>query len=121
MTDFLKETGLSEFSSGQSLKASDLNSLNNTINNLVKAVNSLLSNSCNFNQEKDTPDTIYTKTEVIENSPRRCLGLTIKYLSGENTYTSITYSGKDLEDSSWKDESNWIYCEDYDGGVWTID
>lgn len=119
--NFIENTGLKAFSSGDILTSESLNVLNDKINELVSYLNTLLSDSCNINQELKTPNQIYTIDQAIEKSPRRALGLTIKYLSKKNILSSITFIGDSILDESWMNKDNWINNEDFlfDGGSWS--
>lgn len=122
MKDFLKETGIPELVPGDKLTASIINTINNKINSLVKIVNRQLNNYCDINLEMENFTTTYTLDQALQNSPRRSLGIKLRFLSDNNKYVEYSFIGQSCEDIDWLDHDNWL-CENtsiIDGGEWTV-
>ena len=114
----IKKTGLS-FDRGVKLTANDLSIMNNTINALVDAVNSLIMARFDVNQETKDYNRKYTLSAAVEaiSGTRRQLGMIIRFLSTSGCYVEYSYVGKSLNDSEFKDTNNWITgVEVVDGG-----
>ena len=109
--NYINETGIS-FNSGEQLTAFKLQTLNNRINELIKAVNNILKGSYDINLEINDFSRKLSLSEAINlvSKNRRSLGMKIRYLA--------SYIGTTLEDSDWMDENNWSYRQDniVDGG-----
>ena len=120
MIEYLNKTGLS-FESGQKLSAASLAKMNDTINDLVDAVNTLLSGICDINQELRDPVRTFTLGEAIEvvSNNRRARGMKIRFLGDAGKYMEYSFIGTGLDDATWKNEENWESGPDViDGGEW---
>lgn len=114
----LKKTGIS-FESGQKLTASDLQKLNNTVNNIVDAVNLMLKGKVDLNIELGDTEKTYSLKQAIEAAKniRRELGQKIRFRALSGNFVEYSYIGKDLSDMSWSTEDNWTTSLDLiDGG-----
>lgn len=117
MKKFIENTGLS-FSPGQSLKTSDLNTMNNTINKLVNSVNNLMSGLFDYNVETDNYEPT-SLTEAIHKTTRRALGMKIRFLGFNSVYEEYSFLGQSVDDDDWFNENNWTSGpHDIDGGLW---
>lgn len=122
MIDLIKGTGIDGFSSGQKLSSDNMNTLNNRINALVRAVNALLQETLNINAEEGTFNTVYTLDTAIEMIPegRRNLGLKLIFRDGEESWAEYVYQGTTIKDADWTNIKNWlvIRTDVIDGGIW---
>lgn len=122
MKDFLKETGISKLNPGDKLNADIINTFNDRINKLVKVVNRYLNNYCDINSELGDFTTKYTLDQALQESPRRSLGIKLRFLGTNNKYEEHSYTGLSCDDIDWMNHSNWV-CGDasiIDGGEWSI-
>ena len=114
----IKKTGLS-FASGVKLSASDLTTLNNTVNALVDAVNSLIMATFDVNQESGNYTNTYTLLQAIQfvANNRRQLGMKIRFRSESGMFVEYSYIGYDLNDDNFTNVDNWANgVEVVDGG-----
>ena len=116
----LNETGI-EFRQGEALTANQLNILNDTINNLVKTVNSILS-YCDVNLEKNI-QTKFTLNEAISeiSSSRRSKNMRLSFIVDDfGNRDEYFYNGATVNDDDWNDTDNWILNTPriIDGGEW---
>ena len=117
--DLIEETGII-FEAGKPLRASDLNVLNNTINKLVRTVNTLLMGFCDVNQEAANKDTVFTLQQAINTIGvyRRSIGVKIRFKSVEG-FVEYSYTGANVSDLEWNNLDNWAKGPDIvDGGTW---
>ena len=118
--NFIKKTGL-DFSVGQKLTASDLKILNNTINNLVDAVNNLLQGLYDLNVELKNFDITFTLDEAIAavSNERRIKGMKLRFRNKSGKYVEYSYVGNTLDSIDWNNQNNWLTTlEIVDGGTW---
>lgn len=116
MLDLIKETGLS-FTSGQSLTSKTMNTINDSLNSLISAVNTLMKSEINVNIEENTTR-MYTLEEAIAIVPksRRIPGVRLTFLGTSGILETFTYSGGD-----WESFESWGIGDDetiIDGGEW---
>lgn len=113
MLDLIKETGLS-FSQGQKLTSQSMNIINDSLNSLIKTVNTLLTEKVDINLEEGTNE-VYTLKEAIDKVPakRRVKGVEVRFLGITGKVESYTYKG-----GSWEDLGSWESTEIIDGGEW---
>lgn len=117
MDQFIKNTGLN-FVSGQALKTTDLVTINDTINQLVNAVNNLMKGIYNVNIETNNFEPLSLQ-DALRRTLRRSLGMKVRFLGVEGKYIEYSYIGRDIDDSSWYDTSNWVGgLIEIDGGAW---
>lgn len=116
MRDLINETGIS-FSSGEKLTSSQLNTLNDRINLLVKQVNAMMKAEVNVNAEEGKPERRYTLDEVLNLIPegRQVPGVHVRFLGakGQEDYTWLG--------GEWTDKETWIVSREsdtVDGGEW---
>lgn len=95
----LKQTGITF---GGTLRASDLNTLNDTINQVVTAVNGLLRDRVNVNIEILGTQEKMTLSQARDLVPkgRRIPGLTLKYNDTDYGWTEWVWSGETW-DTGW--------------------
>lgn len=107
--ELIGQTGLI-FKSGQKLTSSDLSKMNNTINDLVVAVNYLLKGIYNLNQELNNFDRKFDLDEAITlvSRTRRAKGMKIRFLSCNGKYVEYSYIGESLELADFTNENNWV-------------
>ena len=118
--EYLNKTGL-DFSAGQKLKASDLKTMNNAINDIVDAVNNLLRGLYDLNIELDDFDRTFTLGEAIQtvSDLRRARGMKLRFLNKNNKYVEYSYIGRTLDTIDWNNLDNWTTTlEIIDGGTW---
>lgn len=110
--NLLKETGLRTFTTG--IKGSELNTMNQKINELVRTVNVLMKEVINVNLEFD--DTEYTLEEALALVPeeRRVPGICVIYKAKDEQWHKVTFLG-----GTWTDSGSWATGgNDIDGGEW---
>ena len=110
MINLIKRTGV-RFDTGDKLKASDLNTMNNTINSLVDAVNIILMSQGNINIEEGTEATnVYTLAQALTYVPssRRIPGMKIVFKSAPTEWMEYTFIGNSGDDDTWYEEENWV-------------
>ena len=122
MIEYIEKTGLS-FEPGEKLKATDLSKLNNTINSLVDAVNSLLRGEFNVNLEINDFNTKFDLERALDivSDSRRERGLKIRFLNESGKYVEYSYLGEHLTDDDWFNVENWKLINKpdlIDGGEW---
>lgn len=107
--ELIGQTGLI-FKSGQKLSSSDLSKMNNTINDLVVAVNGLLRGIYNLNQELNDFERKFDLDEAIRlvSRTRRAKGMKIRFLSHNGKYVEFSYVGESLELADFTNENNWV-------------
>lgn len=121
--EYLNKTGL-DFSAGQTLKASDLKTMNNSINNIIDIINNFLRGLYDLNVELNDFNTTFTLEQAIQRASRRSLGMKLRFLSTENDrnkkkYVEYSYTGTTLDDIDWRNTDNWTTSLDVvDGGIW---
>lgn len=116
--EYIGQTGLI-FKAGQKLTSNDLSKMNNTINDLVVAVNYLLRGTYNLNQELNDFNRKFDLDEAIAliSRNRRAKGMKIRYLSHNGKYVEFSYIGESLELADFTNENNWVDNISYiDGG-----
>ena len=118
--EYLRETVVS-FNTGEVLTARKLQTLNDTINQLVRVVNDMLEGKCDLNIELNDFNKEFTLKEAIESvsKTRRHLGMKVRFLSSEQKkYLEYSYLGTDLDNNNWTNTDNWVMCEEtlVDGG-----
>lgn len=122
MIEVLKGTGIDKFTTGQKLSSQSLNDINTTVNNLVRAVNTLLRSTVNINSEESDYKSTYTLEEAITLVPilRRNPGVKIAFKETETDWTEYIYKGEDIKEESWFDTNNWALntADVIDGGIW---
>jgi hypothetical protein len=108
MINYIGQTGLI-FKSGQKLSSTDLSKMNNTINELVVAVNSILGGIYDLNREINDFERKFDLSEAIRiaSENRRAKGMKIRFLTKNNRYTEYSYVGNSLEMSDFINENNW--------------
>ena len=114
----LKKTGLS-FASGVKLTATDLTTMNNTINALVEIVNSLVMAMYDVNHETGNYTATYGLSQAIQvvGDNRRQLGMKIRFLTEGGLYAEYSYVGTNLDDVNFFNTDNWVCGVDVvDGG-----
>ena len=126
MKNLLNETGVLNKTPGDGLSHKDINSINNTVNEVVEASNNDLLNSCNVNLETGEFDKVFSFLEAISSIPqsRRKPGIVVKYLSVGNRYEELVfnYYGDSVSESDWLNEENWsLPFKEIDGGEWIIE
>ena len=117
--DLIEQTGIT-FEAGKPLRAQDLNILNNTINKLVRTVNTLLQGYCDVNQESVNKDAVFTLAQAINTIGvyRRSLSMKIRFKSVEG-FVEYSYIGASVSDLDWNNLDNWAKGPDIvDGGTW---
>lgn len=126
MKNLLNKTGVPNKTPGDGLSHKDINSINNTVNEVVEASNNDLLNSCNVNLETGEFDKVFSFLEAISSIPqsRRKPGIVVKYLSVGNRYEELVfnYYGDLVSESDWLNEENWsLPFKEIDGGEWIIE
>ena len=116
MLDLIKETGLN-FTSGQNLTSKAMNTLNDSLNSLIRAINILMKSEININVEEESKK-MYTIEEAINLVPksRRIPGIKVTFLGTSGMTETYTYSGGD-----WESLESWGIGDDetiIDGGEW---
>lgn len=118
--EYLKETGIS-FNTGDVLTARKLQTLNDTINQLVRVVNDMLEGKCDINVELNNFNRSFTLKNAIGvvSRTRRQLGMKVRYFDkSQEKYLEYSYIGTDIEDDNWMNTKNWVACDEtlVDGG-----
>ena len=116
--NILEKTGIT-FETGKTLTARELNILNNTINSIVDAVNTILHGYCDVNQEGEDPDTVYTLQEALNliSGTRRAIGMKIRFKSTEG-FVEYSFIGDSVDDLTWLNLDNWVQgASIIDGGT----
>lgn len=118
--EYLKETGIS-FNTGDVLTARKLQTLNDTINQLVRVVNDMLEGKCDINVELNNFNRSFTLKNAIGvvSRTRRQLGMKVRYFDkSQKKYLEYSYIGTDIEDDNWMNTKNWVACDEtlVDGG-----
>src|SRR5574344_834563 len=113
--DKIEKTGLDLFTKDSKITSETFNILNDRLNSLIDAVNSMLNSEFNVNTEFQ--DIIYTLNSAKALVPysRRIEGLRVRFKS-DSGWVEYVYLGGDWNtDDSWSEskESNTI-----DGGEW---
>lgn len=123
MKEFIKKTGISTLKAGDKLNADIINTFNDRINKLITVVNKSLGNFCDLNLEAEDFEATFTLEEAVAESPRRSLGMKIRFLNGEsNKYEEYSYTGTSCDDTDWLNMNNWVWGDSsiIDGGIWDI-
>lgn len=98
-----------------------LETIKNTVNNVVEVSNTMMKSYCNINKEFDRPNETFTISTAAAMVPvnRRSKGLCIKFLTSDNCYSEYTYMSENVDNVSWTDQDNWkINIRILDGGTW---
>ena len=117
--DTINKTGIPTRNKGERLSSSDFNTINGTLNQVVDAVNPMLTSKINLNAETGNLNKMYTKEEAILAVPnsRRQKGLTLRYYTKPGYFDEITFLGDSIED--WDDLDYWgMGGNIIDGGEW---
>ncbi len=110
MINLISKTGV-KFGTGDKLKSSDLNAMNDAINSLVDAVNIILMTQGNVSIEEGTETSkTYTLEQAIKYVPqtRRVPGMKLVFRSAAKEWMEYTYIGSDSGEDNWYDEENWV-------------
>ena len=119
MNGLLRETGVS-FTVGQRLSSQDLNVMNDTINRLVRTVNSFLKGKINVNFEENSTEP-FTWNNAVLSIPeeRRSIGTTIQFIDTDGDWVEYTFNGQSTDEIEWVDRENWAMVNYViDGGEW---
>ena len=90
------------------------------INELVAAANKQTVLEINLNQLLGDASRSFLLSEALQLSKDyvRAIGIRLRFLGKEGRYLDYSYTGTDLEESSWLDESNWCFgLSTVDGGL----
>lgn len=124
MSQLLSGTNVPNKEKGDKLYYTEINSINNTINNSVDVLNNYLRSFCNVNlDELKDPEIQLTLEEAIlkVGISRRCPGMIIRFNSSEtDQWESYEYFGNSVINEDWENINNWILSDllvELDGGV----
>jgi hypothetical protein len=119
--ELLSKTSVKTKSQGDGLTSKDVNSINDTLNNLIDVVNAYLKKYCDVNIECGSS----TKTFTFENAAlavpesRRNIGLKLRFRGIDNKFYEYVFSGTNIEGEEWTKEENWLpIMTIVDGGEW---
>lgn len=124
MRDQLLQTGVT-FESGKGLKSTDLNAVNNKVNELVNIVNNMDRKEINYNAEEGEYSVAYHLEDILDTIPesRRKPGVVIRFIEQVNAskvqWSSYYWDAKSPD--KWNNLEYWRpYTEDeiIDGGEW---
>jgi hypothetical protein len=103
---------------GDKLYHTDINSINNTVNSTVAAVNNSLKSFCNVNLEEyadPTKEMLLQDAIVSVGKGRRTLGMRIRFLCSEtHLWDTYDYIGKSVSKENWENPDNWISADQVD-------
>lgn len=121
--ELLSKTIVPTKGSGDGLSAKEVNSINNTLNTAVTAINnSYLKRFCDVNFECSSNSKVFESVKdaaACVPESRRSIGMKMKYLAGVDVYSEIVYCGTDTAKENWLNEENWkTIVNVIDGGEW---
>ena len=119
--NIVDKTGVPVKNPGDGLSHKDINAINNTVNNVVDAINYYLKNDCNVNVECGDLNRTFTLSQAVIYVPtaRRQSGLKVRYLSTDGIYVEFVYKGPSTEEADWTNTANWKQAINIiDGGTW---
>lgn len=98
---------------------SQMESIINKINELVRVVNKSSSLEINLNQEYNDASRRFNLEEaiILAKDIKRAIGIRLKFLGRSGRYMEYSYTGATLEDIDWTNQDNWcIIVSIVDGG-----
>lgn len=121
--NILEKTGVPIKTPGMKLSAEDINKINSTTNNCVDAINYLLVDTCNINEEVGDHTRSFTLAEAIKLVPsgRRYPGILIRFKEKTTLrYEEYTYMGDYTNTAEFENPENWgSGISVIDGGEWS--
>ena len=117
MENLINSTGVPTKKTGDGLKSTEVNAINNETNNAIKVSNIYLKDRCNINIETSNLEKTWKLSDAIELVPsyRRNASLEVKFLGESGDWEVWEFLGGDYNDlSSWVS----IGTNIIDGGIW---